>query len=510
MLVSQAPEGADSRAAANGSGRRTEDGFSALARLAAAREAQRAWAATPMGVRLAAVRRLRRLIAANAVQLGKAVQSSRSNPLAEALAGEVLPLADACRFLERDAARLLRPRRLGFSRRPLWLAGVASEVRREPHGTVLIVGPSNYPLLLMAVQTIQALVAGNSVLLKPGRDAGLAARVFTALCQQAGFSPPLVQVLSESPEAAWEAIEAGVDKVVLTGSASTGVDVLSVLAPRLIPATLELSGSDAAFVQSDADLDLVARALCFGVTWNGGATCIAPRRAFVPDQLIGPLEARLLCVLAKLPTDARHWTLGESTQALVSDALSRGARRLFPRHAGEHGPTILADAAVTMPLLREDVLGPVLSLVPVSSESAALKAAEQSPYALGATVFGEERHARKLAGRIRAGVVVINDVIVPTADPRLPFGGRGLSGFGVTRGAEGLLEMTVTKVIAVRRGRSHWHLVEPRLTDQQLVRCYIEAVHGAVWTERCGAGLRLLRNLVCKRLVGNDAVEHVG
>ena len=108
------------------------------------------------------------LIAEHAGQLAEASASARLRPTLESLTAEVLPLAEACRFLEREAGKLLAPLRLGKRGLPLWLAGVRSEIQREPFGVVLIIGPGNYPLLLPGVQLIQALVAGNAVLLKPG------------------------------------------------------------------------------------------------------------------------------------------------------------------------------------------------------------------------------------------------------------------------------------------------------------------------------------------------------
>jgi delta 1-pyrroline-5-carboxylate dehydrogenase len=128
----------------------------------------------------------------------------------------------------------------------------------------------------------------------------------------------------------------------------------------------------------------------------------------------------------------------------------------------------------------------------------ALQANACCPYALGAVVFGREKTARELAAKVRAGVVLINDVIVPTADPRLPFGGLGRSGYGVTRGAEGLLEMTAMKALSVRRG--HWrpHYEPPHPAHADLFRAYIQAVHSASWRQRVaaiGAGLRTLIQL---------------
>src|SRR4051812_27290966 len=143
----------------------------------AARRSQAAWAATPLAARLRLLRRLRDRIAEHAAGLAEAAGRASVRNAAEALVAEVLPLADACRFLERRAVSLLRPRRLGIGGRPAWLWGARAEVLREPVGVVLVIGPSNYPLMLPGVQALQALAAGNAVLWKPGVGGGPAARV---------------------------------------------------------------------------------------------------------------------------------------------------------------------------------------------------------------------------------------------------------------------------------------------------------------------------------------------
>ena len=146
--------------------------------MTAGRAAQVRWSCTPPVRRLELIRELRRLITENAAQLAEASAGARRRPALESLTAEVLPLVEACRFLERTAKKLLAPRRLGRRGLPLWLAGLRSEIHREPYGVVLIIGPGNYPLLLPGVQLIQALVAGNAVLLKPGVSGTAAARHF--------------------------------------------------------------------------------------------------------------------------------------------------------------------------------------------------------------------------------------------------------------------------------------------------------------------------------------------
>jgi acyl-CoA reductase-like NAD-dependent aldehyde dehydrogenase len=460
--------------------------------------AQAAWGRTSVRARLQIVRRLRFLIAGQAEVLVAAVGGRFGRIPADTLATEIIPLADACRFLEREAARLLGPRRLGRRGRPLWLAGAKAEIRREPLGVILILAPGNYPLFLPGVQLLQALVAGNAVLLKPapGRTAPIA--VLIDLLRNAGLPSDLVQLLHEDVAGARAAIAEGIERVVLTGSAETGRAVLADLAPRLTPATLELSGNDAVFVLPDADLALVADALAFGLRLNGGATCIAPRRVFAPQAQAAELESLLQTRLAGLPPVPVAASALERLVPLLDEARRAGCRIMgaAPRAAvTAMSPVLVADATPELALLKADILAPVLALLPVRDCEEALRFDQMCPYALGASVFGPAEPARRLAARIRAGAVTINDLIVPTADPRLPFGGRSDSGYGVTRGAEGLLELTCVKTISLRRGRRRPHYQPTTAVDETLFRQYLRAAHGPSWIGRLRAGASLLAAL---------------
>ena len=430
--------------------------------VAAAREAQRRWADVPMRRRLRALRALRHRVAEAALDLAAAIESP-SRTTAEKLASEVMPLADAIRFLERDAARLLRPRRYGARGRPAWLGRTGLEVRREPHGVVLVVAPANYPLFLAGVQAVQALAAGNAVLVKPAPGhAGPVLRL-KALAGLGGFiDGALLAVLPEDVAAVGAAVEAGVEKVVVTGSAETGAAVLAGLAPHLVPATMELSGHDPVFVCPGADLDLAARCVAYGMKLNGGATCIAPRRVFVPRSMAKAMEAKLA--------------------ALVGGACGFG------------GPGGLAAAAADEGLTGE--APPAVSVFPVDDMDQALALSGDCPYGLGAAVFGSGAEARRVAGRVNAGCVVVNDMIAPTADPRLPFGGRGRSGFGVTRGAEGLLAMTRVKAVVTRRGSLRPHLLASHEADAELFRQYLAAAHGGSLRARAGGVVGVVRMIL--------------
>jgi len=398
---------------------------------------QARWALIPLRERLSIVHELRHLIAENADALATAAAAVSDRPLAEKLASEVLPLADACRWLERNAARVLVPRRCGSRGRPFWMTGVSFEVQRQPFGNVLVIGPGNYPLFLAAVHTLHAIIAGNAVLLKPAPGTRAVALAFARLAIEAGLDPALLTILPETVEAARDAIISGVDMVIFTGSSENGREVLALLAETNTPSIMELSGEDAVIVLADADLDLVTRALRFGRRLNDGRTCIAPRRLIVDESVAEILLTRL-------------------------------------------------DAAGIPRLMIERVCG----------EKAALLCANDSDFALGASIFSRDLvKACSLAAQIKTGFVLINDLITPTADPRMPFGGVRASGFGITRGDEGLLEMTHPHVVAIRRGRLHPHLDQPAPDDAHLFTAYIRAAHGR---SRLAAIPALLRALIVK------------
>jgi len=462
------------------------------------RRAQAAWAATPVKERLRLARKLRALLAETSLSITRGLGRSATED-AEILAAQILPLADACRFLEKETVKLLRPRELGSRLQPFWLRGTGVQIRREPCGVVLVIAPSNYPLLLPGVVVLQALLAGNAVLLKPGPGGMGAAAMLSDILVSAGLPDGLLTLLPPEEGSVQAALDAGVDKVVFTGGARTGRTLLHEFAEHLVPAVMELSGSDAMFVRHDADVPLAAEALLFGLRLNQGATCIAPRRVFVHRSRAAELERRIV----ELVTRRGHRRLGSSKSSshithLVIAATASGARVLAgevnQQTGGISAPVIVTNATPSMRLLREDHFGPAAAIVAVRDDEEALRCNDECPYALGATIFSaSETEARALAARINAGVVVINDIIVPTADPRVPFGGRKASGFGVTRGAEGLLELTVPKVVMTRRNRWRPHLEPPADVDREIFTQYLKVAHSEGWGARCKAAGALIR-----------------
>ncbi len=465
--------------------------------LSAAREAQTAWARRLVRQRLEVARALRTYVAARTEEVVEAIRAAREGRPAEILSSELLPWLDGVWFLEQNAEQLLAPRKVSPAGRPPWMGTIELEVLREPHGVVLVIGPSNYPFFLPGIQAIQALMAGNAVLLKPGIGGTRAARFLAGALKAAGLDEHLFAVLEEDPENARHAMQLGVDKVVLTGSVATGRSVLQQAADSLTPVSLELSGQDAVVVAPTADLRRVARALAFGIRLNQGRTCVAPRRVFVPRTRLEALEGLLVRALA----DDRPVPLGNELRELLDTAHSQGAR-LITGSLGEQviGPLVLSSCPTELASSPAAVFAPILWIIPVQDEAEAVRLVRESHYGLGAAVFGPEEWARRIAEELPVGVVTLNDLIVPTADPRLAFGGRGWSGYGLTRGPEGFLEMTVPKAILTRGPGPLYHLEEPGPSDYKLLRGYLRAAHGGGWKERALGAFEFLRSLIGERI----------
>jgi acyl-CoA reductase-like NAD-dependent aldehyde dehydrogenase len=464
--------------------------------LGQARTAQQIWAAKGLRQRLALLRRARHRLAEVGVEIAQSVACEQPGALhrsvADTLVSEVLPLAEACRFLEREASWILAPQRISSHNRPFWLRRVSAETRRDPLGLVLIIAPANYPLFLPGVQVLQALAAGNAVLWKPAPGGTAPAEALRDVLVGSGLDPALLQILDESPDSGLDAISSGVDKVFLTGSAATGTAVLYQLAPHLTPAVMELSGCDAVFVLPGADVQRTAAALTFGLRFNGSATCMAPRRVFLVGDQPGVIPALLAQIKSLDPVPLPVRTQVQLAE-LFEDAHRLGGWIELNGTFEELRYALVTGATAQMRITQADVFAPVLSIFHVPDVEAAIAAHAPCPYALTAAIFGPEAAAQAFGARLPVGAVLINDLIVSTADPRVSFGGRKASGFGATRGREGLLEMTTLKTIVAQSSRDLRAYRPTTSKHQPFFAAYLETVHGGTWLARWNGLRRLVR-----------------
>jgi acyl-CoA reductase-like NAD-dependent aldehyde dehydrogenase len=455
--------------------------------------AQSRWAATPIRHRLRILRETRLRLAEQSTAIAQAISPNLIRSQADTLVAELLPLLDAIRFLERNAARILAPRKLGRSGRPLWLTGVHAEIHREPLGHILVIAPANFPLFLAGTQVLQALAAGNAVTWKPGANGRPIANLVAETLTASGLPSGLLTITPDTIEAAHQALATAPDKVLFTGSHATGTAILTQLALTTTPAVVELSGADAIIVLPYADLALVAQAVAFGLRLNGSAVCMSPRRLFASESTLNTLRPLLLEVLANVPAVTLNDTTAHRLTTLIDEAVSHGANILGQLTPLAQRPILIDNATPQMSITRADIFAPVLSLLAVPSLLHLRDAYAACPYALTAAIFcspDELPKARTLAATLRAGTVLINDIIAPTADPRVPFTGRAASGYGATRGAEGLLEMTALKTLLVRKRGTTRHYTPTTNADAPTFTHLIQATHGRTHLTR----LKALKN----------------
>lgn len=445
---------------------------------------QRAWARLGVQERAAVLRRARFALSQMSKALASAMPEGLARTVADTRVAEILPLLAACEFLEKNAAKILAVRRLGRRGLPFWLSGVDAEVQRVALGTVVVIGPANYPLFLPGVQALQALVAGNAVVWKPGRGGKRVAEIVAEALYGAGLPRELLVVTEDTVEAGEAALRGRVDKVVFTGSAENARTVLRVAAERLIPCVVEASGCDAVVVLPSADLDRVVKALVFGLRLNGSATCMAPRRVLVLGGREEELVTKLTAALQSVPAVTLMPMVWECVMSLLADAEACGAKVIGELDGSEMQPVLVTHANTAMEIMRADVFAPVLAVMAVDGVDGVLAVQDACPFGLAAAVFGEEREARALAELLEVGTVLVNDLIAATADPRVPFGGRRGSGFGVTRGAEGLLEMTAAKVVSVKSGKGTRQYEATSEKHTEMFDGLILSGHSPSWRER--------------------------
>jgi aldehyde dehydrogenase (NAD+) len=473
-------------------------------RVEACRCAQRRWRQAAMRDRLRVIGQLRKRIVEHAQPLAEAAGHAGRRD-SETLLAEILPVLDACRFLEKRATSVLKPKR-HHADRPIWLLGQQLRIERWPHGIVLIVAPGNYKLMLAAIQVLQALAAGNGVVLKPGRDAVSVMARFKALAVEAGCPRGLFHVLGEAPEQAHGAMARGVDHVVFTGSTEAGRAVHQTAAAHGISATMELSGCDASFALSDADPQQAGTALAYGLSFNAGDTCVSPRRLFVDARIADSVISALLARLAAWPVAERGEGERQRAQQIIDALGARGGRLITERANGRAAlPAVIDCGQSAAGMLDAPTSLPILTIRRYTSERAAISEANTCPYALAASVFsGSRQRADSFARDVEAGTVLINDLIVPIADPRLPFEGRGASGFGVTRGCEGLLAMTRARSVSQS---PRWRRLCWRPLPQRLASSCAEAIrllHGGGIADRTRGAWRLIRMLKTDKARGQQ------
>lgn len=419
--------------------------------LAEADAAQRAWSRVPVAERAGMLRRVGELLREQADEHALLISTEMGKPITEARA-EVLKCATTCDYYADNAEAFL-------AHEPIATEAVSSYLSYEPLGVVLAVMPWNFPYWQVIRFAAPTLTAGNGGLLKHASNVTGAALAIERVFDQAGYPKGLFRTLVLAEHSIVNEIIADprVAAVTLTGSEKAGASVAEAAGRALKKTVLELGGSDPFVVLADADIEAISPLAVRARFVNTGQSCLCAKRFMVEAPVIAEFEQRVGAAVAALkigdPTDPAT-QIGplakpefvNDIERQVNESVAMGARVVTGGHridgpGNYYAPTVLADVTPEMPVFNQETFGPVLALVKADSADAAIALADRTQYGLAASVWTSDMQRGVELGRgINSGALFVNAVVV--SDPRMPFGGVKLSGYGRELSKEGIREFT--------------------------------------------------------------------
>ena len=340
-------------------------------------------------------------------------------------------------------------------------------IQYRPHPVVGIISPWNFPLILALGDAVPALQAGAAVVIKPSEFTPLGLAEIVDVWKNELGAPDVFDCVQGIGETGGALVDE-VDFIQFTGSDRTGRKVMARAAETLTPVSLELGGKDPMIVLADADVDRAANAATYGGMMNSGQICMSVERIYVEEPIYDEFVAKLTKNVGKLrqgaDTDRNLKDVGAMTSpnqsAIVADhvddALASGAKattggKRLTGPGDYFEPTVLVDVDHSMKVMRDETFGPVVGVMKVRDAEEALRLANDSPYGLSGSVFGEKERAEKIARRVECGAVNVNDVLVNYIATDIPMGGWKQSGIGYRHGEPGIKKYCRTESVVITR-----------------------------------------------------------
>ena len=432
--------------------------------VARARTAQPGWEALGFDGRAAVMKRCQKWVSDNSQRVIDTIVSETGKAYEEALVAEIGYVQAAFAFWAKNAEGYLAEERVK-SASP-FVKGRKLIVRYAPLGVVGVIGPWNYPLTNSFGDCIPAMMAGNAAVLKPSEITPLTSMLMGEGLRESGLPQDIYQVVPGYGETGAALIDE-VDFVMFTGSTATGKKVMERAARTLTPVALELGGKDPMIVCADADIERAANAAVHYSMQNAGQTCVSTERVYVEEPIYDEFVRRVADKVGGLrqgvPGGPGSTDLGavinppqsDIVERHVRDAVDNGARVLVGggrRDDNGHffEPTVLVDVDHSMACMREETFGPTVPIMKVRDTEEAVRLANDSQYGLQASVWTKDTaKGERLARRIEAGSVTVNDAQVNYVALELPMGGWKESGLGTRHGADGIRKYTKKQSVLV-------------------------------------------------------------
>ena len=462
--------------------------------VANARKAQTAWANTEVSHRVKILDRFHKLLIENQDELLTAIQAETGKSRFHA-ADEVLGLAMITAHYAKIGKRALAPKRRAGAL-PIF---TKTYVLSQPKGVIGIISPWNYPLVLSVCDALPAILAGNTVVVRPDSQTPWSAIRGLNLLRQAGLPEGVITIVTGDGNTTGTALIDEVDYVCFTGSTNTGKIVAAQAGARLIGASLELGGKNPMIVCADANLETFLEVAVRGCFTSAGQLCVSIERMYIHESVYQKFLTAFVEKVKELKLGAQlGW--GYDVGSLVTDALvnrvsdavstavaqgakvETGGKLRTDIGPNVYEPTVLTGVTKDMKISTEEVFGPCVYVQPFSSTEEAIALANDSIYGLSASVItSNARNGRQIAEQLRSGSVNINEGFAAAyGSVAAPMGGMGQSGLGRRHGIEGLLRFTQPQTIA----RQRWISIGPKFGFDE-----------EQWTKLLGKSLLVLKLL---------------
>ena len=395
------------------------------------------------------------------------ISAESGKPFGEAIAMEIAPVLDLMQHFARRAEQLLRPAKIDIGMYKL--AGRTSRIVYHPLGVVGIIPAWNYPFSIPLGEAAMALMAGNSVVIKPSELTPLIGLKIGEIFQKVCAPKGLVQIITGDGRTGAALVDAAPDKIIFTGSVATGKKIAAAAAKNLTPVVLELGGKDPMIVFDDANLEIAAQAAVWGAFCNAGQSCSSVERLYVQEGAAEKLTSLIVEKTKQLEQgtgDQEHISIGAMSserqlnivEEHVQDFRREGADILTGGKPNEaldglfYEPTVITGATNEMRAMQEETFGPTLPIATFKTEEEAIRLANDSEFGLTASVWTRDlEKGRRVAQKIEAGSVCVNEVLYTHGIGQTPWGGFKNSGRGRTHGREGLMELVQPQHVHVNR-----------------------------------------------------------
>lgn len=440
----------------------------------AGRERFASWRKTSFAERSRLVMKAREVILSQVDEIAHLISRESGKPFGEAIAMEIAPVLDLMQYFARNTEKLLKPAKIGIGLYALM--GRSSKIVYQPLGVVGIIPAWNYPFSIPLGEAVMAVMAGNTVVIKPSELTPFVGLKIGEIFGKAGFPAGCVQIVTGDGSTGAALVEAAPDKIMFTGSVATGKKIAAAAAKNLTSVVLELGGKDPMIVFADANLELAAGAAVWGAFCNSGQSCSSVERLYVHESVAAELTRKIVEKTKKLKQGVgtnEEVSIGamssERQIQIVEDHVNAfredgatieiGGQRnadILVRESGSdeshadkdvrvplfYEPTVISGATNDMRAMQEETFGPTLPIATFKTEEEAIRLANDSEFGLTASVWTRDRaKGERVARQIEAGSVCINEVLYTHGIGQTPWGGFKNSGRGRTHGREGLMEL---------------------------------------------------------------------